>query len=355
MGIDEKKLLEEVEKHRKALKKDPSSKEFLPLAEALRKLKRYDEAIEVCRAGISKNPKYWTAYIALIKIYMDAGKIEEGIKEAENLLRSVPDNATVWRLKGEAELRIGDKASALRSFERCYELSPDEPGLEDLIKTLRAELEEVKEAEEKETAEKGQKSAEEESIEDIAPSPEEKAESTKEREEMMEEVKETAEEERIEEGMEEFQLEEAIEKEHAMEEVKEEVMGVERPVEEKGESLPVYEEPEMEEKKEVSSPEVGVPSPEPPVVVKDIKKVFDVREAVEFALIMEREGNIKAALQLWTDVLKHEPGHPEARKKVAELRAKMWEEKKKKMESSPEMADNLKRLARWIKKIKEGG
>jgi tetratricopeptide (TPR) repeat protein len=334
MGIDEKSLLKEIEARRKVLKKDPASKEFLPLAEALRKLKRYNEAIEVCKAGIEKNPKYITGYVALVKILLEAGKIENALEEAERGLKIAPDNTTLLRLKGEAELKLGKKEVALQTLERCYELSPDEPGLESLINTLREEVykggREAEEPEEKKIEE-----VKKEVFEDQTPSMseviEEKAEKIEVEEEVMEEPR---------------PVEEIEEMEPFGQIAKEEV-----------EIQPVEEPPELEAKKEEVYEEI--PSPlqrEPPVVIKEIKKKkFDVQEAIGFAVIMEKEGNLKSALQLWIDVLKHDPSNIEAKRKIAELRKKMWKEKEVKKESKDISTENLKLLARWIKKIKEGG
>jgi len=348
MAIDEKSLLKEIEAHRKALKKDPASKEFLPLAEALRKLKRYDEAIEVCKAGIEKNPKYITGYIVLVKILIEAGKIENAIQEAEKGLKIASDNVTLLRLKGEAELKAGRKEIALQTLLRCYELSPDEPGLESIINTLREEVYKEK----LETTEvKPEEKVENEVVEDKTPSISEGVE------ERAGEIEENIlEESKPVEEIEEIEPSEPIAKEE------EEVFEVPSPEIEPSEEVSEIEGERGEREVETKPPEeaqeiISSFSPvEPPVVVREIKKKkFDVQEAIEFAVIMEKEGNLKSALQLWIDILKHDPSNIEAKRKIAELRKKIWKEKDEKKESRDISTDNLKLLAKWIKKIKEGG
>jgi len=394
MPIDEKSLLKEIEAHRKALKKDPASKEFLPLAEALRKLKKYDEAIEVCKSGIEKNPKYITGFIALVKILIDAGKIENALEEAERGLKISPDNTTLLRLKGEIEIKLGKKESALKTLERCYELSPDEPGLESLIKNLKDEIlrerevsEEYKPEHEEKVEEVKQEEAFEESTSDETKAVREEIfkpetseiEGVKETEEITpsesEEVKEEFPEPEEEAGTitEEEIVSEEIKPVEEKEEISSESVKIEEP-EKVVETPSVDVEPlEIEEAKEIEPEEeervtdetkfsekyeeisISSPAREPPVVIKEIKKKFDVQEAIGFAIVMEKEGNLKSALELWIDVLKHDPSNIEAKKKVAELRKKMWKDKEEKKDKKGEIPDNLKLLAKWIKKIKEGG
>ncbi len=401
MGIDEKTLLREIEVHKKALKKDPASKEFLPLAEALRKLKRYDEAIDVCKKGLEKNPKYITGYIALIKIYLDAGKIENALEEAEKSLKLAPDNTTLLRLKGETEIKLGRKELALKTLERCYELSPDEPGLETLIKNLKEEIyksetktEEVKEETlktEEEKIEEPPKSVEMEEFEEKIRETEEVVEKEyEEREEIKEKLEEMPPEiegeEVISEEPKSVEAEEFEEKIRKTEEVIEtEEVGLTEGIHEEPETLPETEQKELESEEvieieetgielteetheetkplekevqhvEIKSPEIRSTRPiqEPPIVIKEIKKRFDIQEAIGFALAMEKEGNLKYAIQLWMDVLKHEPSNIEAKRKIAELRRKIWKEKEEEKKKEIPM-DNLRLLAKWIKKIKEGG
>ncbi|MEK7789333.1 MAG: hypothetical protein AAB283_05390, partial [Planctomycetota bacterium] len=59
--------LEDIEKLKEKLKKDPNSKLFVPLAEEYRKKGMLDEAISVLMTGITSQPGYTSARVSLGK------------------------------------------------------------------------------------------------------------------------------------------------------------------------------------------------------------------------------------------------------------------------------------------------
>ena len=63
--------LEDIEKLKEKVKKDPNSKLFVPLAEEYRKTGMLDEAISVLMTGITSQPGYASARVSLGKIYLE--------------------------------------------------------------------------------------------------------------------------------------------------------------------------------------------------------------------------------------------------------------------------------------------
>lgn len=335
--MDEKKLLEEIEKYREILKKDPASKGFIHLADALRRLKKFEEAEKVCEDGMKLNPNYHTGKIVLAKIYKDQGKNTEALEKLNEVLTKVPDNPVALRLKGEICFEMGQYEESLRSFERCFMIAPDEPGIEELMERAKEKVDESKEAQQvEELSEKGEEGKEED-VQEL---------------ELQEEVQEASAEQE-EEGViqealqeEEFETEEGRtleEVEEAKEEEQEEAritQGVEEAAEEEVEKEALME-------KESIEPEVVEKSPEP------VRKKLDISEAKEFAFMMEKEGNLSGAFKLWMEILKEDPGNVEAKRKIAEIRSTMV--RKKPVKGISNKDKNLELLAQWIKKIKEGG
>ncbi|RMG00070.1 MAG: hypothetical protein D6726_11980, partial [Nitrospirae bacterium] len=105
--------LEDIEKLKARIEKDPDSKLFLPLAEEYRKEGMFDQAAEVLKKGLERHPNYVTARVALGKTYLEQGKQDEALSEFENVVASVPDNlfaqkkiAEIYRDKGNIEKAV---------------------------------------------------------------------------------------------------------------------------------------------------------------------------------------------------------------------------------------------------------
>lgn len=57
--------LEEIERLKEKLDKDPNSKLFIPLAEEYKKAGMFDEAVDVLLKGLERQPGYMSARVAL--------------------------------------------------------------------------------------------------------------------------------------------------------------------------------------------------------------------------------------------------------------------------------------------------
>ncbi|NOY38982.1 MAG: tetratricopeptide repeat protein [Nitrospirae bacterium] len=125
--------LEDIEKLKARLEKDPSSKLFVPLAEEYRKAGMYDEAIDVLLKELQKQPAYTTARVSLGKIYLERGQTSEAVRELEKVIAAVPDNLFAQKKLAEIYKSIGDTERALSCLQKVLEINPRD---EEARKTL---------------------------------------------------------------------------------------------------------------------------------------------------------------------------------------------------------------------------
>jgi tetratricopeptide (TPR) repeat protein len=82
---------------RRRVQQDPASIAFAQLAEECRRIGELDEAVRVCREGISHHPDYLSAHVTLGRALMALGQDEEARTEFEHVLRAAPDNLLALR------------------------------------------------------------------------------------------------------------------------------------------------------------------------------------------------------------------------------------------------------------------
>jgi len=116
--------LEEIEKLKERLAKDPSSKLFVPLAEEYRKAGMFDEAIEVLKNGLESQPSYMSARVSLGKIYLEKDMIEEAMAEFEQVTKAIPDNLFAHKKLAEIYKELGDPIKAVQRYELVLKLNP---------------------------------------------------------------------------------------------------------------------------------------------------------------------------------------------------------------------------------------
>lgn len=116
--------MEEIEKLRLRVEKDPNSRLFLPLAEEYRKSGMLDEAITIILRGLEYQPGYTSARVALGRLYLEKNMIEEARNEFENVVKSIPDNlfshkklAEIYKASGHIDMAVGE-------YKKVLELNP---------------------------------------------------------------------------------------------------------------------------------------------------------------------------------------------------------------------------------------
>lgn len=164
--------MDEIEKLKVRVERDPNSRLFLPLAEEYRKAGMLDEAISVLLRGLERHPGYTSARVALGKIYLEKKMVEDARREFEKVIAAIPDNlfahkklAEIYRDIGEIDRAVAeykaviainpldeDARSFIEGIERIGEEKVSE-AMETLAETPLPEMEELPEEEAIETAE----------------------------------------------------------------------------------------------------------------------------------------------------------------------------------------------------------
>lgn len=129
-----------IEDLRRRVQRDPASIAFAQLAEEHRRLAQYQEAVDVCRAGLAVHPTYLSARVTLGRALLELGELEPAQHELQLVLASAPDNLAAIRGIGEILHRKGALADALAHYRRALGLARNDPDLEQTVADLTREL-----------------------------------------------------------------------------------------------------------------------------------------------------------------------------------------------------------------------
>jgi tetratricopeptide (TPR) repeat protein len=116
--------LEDIERLKEKIGRDPNSKLFVPLAEEYKKAGMLDEAIEVLTGGLEHQPGYLSARVSLGKIFIDRGMLREAKTEFEKVIAAIPDNLYAHKKLAEIYKELGDKDKATKEFRSVLKLNP---------------------------------------------------------------------------------------------------------------------------------------------------------------------------------------------------------------------------------------
>lgn len=129
-----------IEELRIKIKSDPKSRLFYQLAEELRKVKGFDEAEQVLRAGLAQNPTYLAAWVSLGRTLRELDKHNDAIDALNKALQLDPGNVVAARLMADAYLDLGDKVEAIKKYKLVRALLPVDEELNALIDRLEDEI-----------------------------------------------------------------------------------------------------------------------------------------------------------------------------------------------------------------------
>lgn len=116
--------MDDIEKLKARVERDPDSKLFLPLAEEYRKAGMLDDAISVLLRGLERQPGYTSARVALGKIYLERKMIEDARREFEKVINAIPDNLYAHKKLAEIYRDIGEIDRALSEYKTVIQLNP---------------------------------------------------------------------------------------------------------------------------------------------------------------------------------------------------------------------------------------
>lgn len=125
---------------RKRLEREPGSRLFAQLAEELRKAGDLGEAISICKAGLEKQPAFWSARMTLGRALQDTGDVAGAIPEFEAVLKAAPDNILASRLLAESLEAKGDLAGAVARYKTTLALAPGDAQVQTRLAQVEAKL-----------------------------------------------------------------------------------------------------------------------------------------------------------------------------------------------------------------------
>jgi predicted Zn-dependent protease len=111
---------------RRRVERDPGSIAFAQLAEDLRRAGRFQEAVDICRAGLRVHPDYLSARVTLGRALVELDRLDEAREELERVSSQVPQNQAARRGLAEIERRRGPSDIATPST--LSSLGPGDPG-----------------------------------------------------------------------------------------------------------------------------------------------------------------------------------------------------------------------------------
>src|SRR3990167_756888 len=126
---------------RRRVQKDPASIAFAQLAEELRRAGQIEEAVDVCRAGLTVHPGYLSARVTLGRALLELNQLSEAQTEFEIVLTGAQDNLAAIRGLAEIHHRRGEKSEALAQYRAALALARNDPDLERTVSELSREIE----------------------------------------------------------------------------------------------------------------------------------------------------------------------------------------------------------------------
>jgi tetratricopeptide (TPR) repeat protein len=138
--------LSRIDDLRRRVQKDPASIAFAQLAEECRRAGRFEESVEVCRAGLDLHPGYLSARITLGRALIELNALGDAQTELELVLESAPENLAAIRGLAEIHHRCGSVADALAQYRAALGLARNDPDLQRTVADLEALVEPPKPA-----------------------------------------------------------------------------------------------------------------------------------------------------------------------------------------------------------------
>ena len=130
-----------IEDLRRRVQKDPASIAFAQLAEECRRAGHYQEAVDVCRAGLELHPGYLSARVTLGRALIELNDLDTALAELDHVLKSAPENLAAIRGLAEIHHRQGNLAAALAQYRAALALARNDPDLQQTVDELARQVE----------------------------------------------------------------------------------------------------------------------------------------------------------------------------------------------------------------------
>lgn len=129
-----------IDELRRRVQNDPASIAFAQLAEEYRRAGQTDEAVRICREGLTRHPGYLSARVTLGRALLDLGELAEARGELEFVVAEAPENLAAVRGLAEIFHREGQTTEALSYYERALSLSRHDPEIEEIVQQLSRQV-----------------------------------------------------------------------------------------------------------------------------------------------------------------------------------------------------------------------
>ena len=126
---------------RRRVQRDPASIAFAQLSEECRRAGYYQEAVDVCRAGLELHPGYLSARVTLGRALIELNDLDTALAELEHVLKSAPENLAAIRGLAEIHQRQGSLALALAQYRAALALARNDPDLQQTVNELARQVE----------------------------------------------------------------------------------------------------------------------------------------------------------------------------------------------------------------------
>ncbi len=129
-----------LEELKRLLQKDPTSRQFLPLAEEYRRDGKYRDAVITLERGLQMHATSVAAHVALGRTYQQLDRPEDAIRAFTNALRLDRENLVAIRQLAEVYLARGDKVDAIKKLKLYRGLNAGDRDVNETIQKLEEEL-----------------------------------------------------------------------------------------------------------------------------------------------------------------------------------------------------------------------
>lgn len=134
------RTLSRLDELKRALTKEPASRQFLALADEHRRQGQVPEAISVLEKGLALDPSSVAGHVALGRLLQQSGRGESAIASFQTALRLDPQNLVALRQAADLFLAKGDKVEAIKRLKLFRGLSPGDREVNEIIRQLDEEL-----------------------------------------------------------------------------------------------------------------------------------------------------------------------------------------------------------------------
>ncbi len=108
----EERILRNIQKFAKRIKRDRFAKVYAPLADSYRRVGLFEDGIETCRLGLEIFPRYLACREVLGKVYLRQGKLSDARRELEQVAQVITDNLELSKALAKVYAKVGERDKA---------------------------------------------------------------------------------------------------------------------------------------------------------------------------------------------------------------------------------------------------